>query len=62
VIGLSRQQAFRQGVPGGPVEKGFASKLLDEKSTWRVPISDLVLLSLACGSGAHDLMLKEPQF
>ena len=38
------------------------SILLDEKFTWRVPISRLVPLSLACGNSLHVLILKESQF
>jgi len=46
----------------GPVERGFASSPLSEKFTRRVPMSGLVILSLACGDSLHDLILKEPQF
>jgi len=45
----------------GPIERGFTSSLLNEKFTWRVPISGLVPLSLACASGPHDMIAKEPQ-
>ena len=33
-----------------PFERDFTSSLLNEKSIWRVSISGLVPLSLACGS------------
>ena len=42
--------------------KGALQVVSQEKLTWRVPISGLVPLSLACGSSLHDLILKEPQF
>ena len=49
-------------VVGGPVERGFTCSLLNKKFTWQVPIVGLVPLSFACGSGPHDLILKESQF
>jgi len=51
VIELGRQQLVR-----GPIEKGFTSSLLNEKFTWKVAISGLVPLSLACGNGTHNLI------
>jgi len=64
VIELNRQQGFRQGFSGllvrGPVERGFTSSLLNEKFTRA--ISGLVLRSLVCGGGPHDLILKKSQF
>jgi len=40
---------------------GSTSSLLIEKFPRQVPISRLVPLSLAYGSGVHYLILKEPQ-
>jgi len=66
VIEWSSQHRFRQDFPGlsvrGPVERGFTSSPLHDKFTWRVPISGLIPLNLACDSAPYNLILKNHNF
>jgi len=56
---LTRQQSL--GVNLGLAIRGSTSSLLIEKFSRQMPISGLVPLSLAYGSGLRGPRLKEPQ-